>query len=93
PAHHGLNTGPDRKPTTPRPTIRPSHTQQRDNALTGTAPILDYQPKKITVTLDPPGSPRLTRALTLLIDEINQTPPHLPGDTRPITYHLAPTQQ
>jgi hypothetical protein len=55
--------------------------------------ILDYQPKKITVTLDPPGSPRLTRALTLLIDEINQTPPHLPGDPRPITYHLAPTQQ
>jgi len=44
---------------------------------------LDYQPKKITVTLDPPGSPRLTRALTLLIDEINQTPPHLPGDPLP----------
>lgn len=54
---------------------------------------LDYQPKKITVTLDPPGSPRLTRALALLIDEINHTPPHLPGDPRPITYHLAPTQQ
>ncbi|MGW1659405.1 hypothetical protein ACWCQD_44730, partial [Streptomyces atratus] len=32
-AHHGLTTGPKRKPTTPRRAIRHSHTQQRDSAL------------------------------------------------------------
>ncbi|MGW1659470.1 hypothetical protein ACWCQD_45120, partial [Streptomyces atratus] len=31
-AHHGLTTGPKRKPTTPRRAIRHSHTQQRDSA-------------------------------------------------------------
>ena len=43
----------------------------------------------ITVTLDRPGAPRVARALALLIDEINATPPAMPGDTRPITYQLA----
>jgi hypothetical protein len=43
----------------------------------------------ITVTLDPPAAPRIARALALLIDEINTTPPRMPGDTRPITYQLA----
>lgn len=37
PAHHGLNAGPGRGPTTPRHTIRQSHTQQRHNALQGCA--------------------------------------------------------
>ena len=40
--------------------------------------------------LEPPGAPRVARALALLIEEINATPPAMPGDSRPITYHLAP---
>ena len=46
-------------------------------------------PRAITVTLDPPAAPRITRALALLIEEINTAPPRMPGDTRPITYQLA----
>ena len=46
-------------------------------------------PRLITVTLDPPAAPRIARALALLIEEINATPPRMPGDTRPITYQLA----
>ena len=46
-------------------------------------------PRVITVTLDPPAAPRVARALALLIEEINATPPRMPGDTRPITYQLA----
>jgi hypothetical protein len=44
----------------------------------------------ITVTLDTPAAPRIARSLALLIEEINATPPRMPGDTRPITYQLAP---
>ena len=50
---------------------------------------LTYTPHTIVVTLHRPATPRLTRALTLLLDEINTTPPRLPGDPRPITYQLA----
>jgi Transposase DDE domain len=46
-------------------------------------------PAAITVTLDTPAPPRLARALALLLDEINATPPRMPGDQRPITYQLA----
>jgi hypothetical protein len=46
-------------------------------------------PRVITVTLDTPAAPRITRALGLLIEEINAAPPCVPGDTRPITYQLA----
>jgi transposase len=46
-------------------------------------------PRAITVTLDPPAAPRIARALGLLLQEINATPPRMPGDTRPITYQLA----
>ena len=46
-------------------------------------------PRAITVTLDPPAAPRITRALALLLDQINAAPPRMPGDTRPITYQLA----
>jgi hypothetical protein len=45
-------------------------------------------PTGIHVQLDQPNTPRLTRALTLLLQEINTTPPHLPGDPRPITYSI-----
>jgi hypothetical protein len=46
-------------------------------------------PRVITVTLDPPAAPRIARALALLLEEINATPPRMPGDSRPITYQLA----
>lgn len=49
---------------------------------------LTYTPTEITVTLDRPTTPRQGRALTLLLQEINTTPPRLPGDPRPITYQL-----
>ena len=48
-------------------------------------------PAAITVTLDQPGQPRVTRALTCLLAEINHNPPVIPGDHRPITYQLAGT--
>jgi predicted transcriptional regulator len=50
---------------------------------------ITYTPEAITVTLDPPATPRLTRALRLLLQEINICPPRLPGDHRPITYTIA----
>jgi hypothetical protein len=51
---------------------------------------ITYTPTTIHVHLDRPTTPRLTRALTLLLQEINNTPPHIPGDTRPITYTIKP---
>ncbi|MGI8814676.1 MAG: hypothetical protein ACR2G2_05150, partial [Pseudonocardia sp.] len=50
---------------------------------------LTYTAHTITVTLDRPATGRLTRALTLLLEEINTSPPQLPADPRPITYQLA----
>ena len=50
---------------------------------------INYTNDTITVTLDRPATPKLTRALTRLTEELNHTPPYLPGDTRPITYHVA----
>ncbi|MGH3446004.1 MAG: helix-turn-helix domain-containing protein [Nocardioidaceae bacterium] len=48
-----------------------------------------YTTKTITVTLDRPDSPRIARALQLLAEELNATDKtRLPGDRRPITYHL-----
>ena len=55
------------------------------------AGTITYTPHTITVVLDRPATPRLTRALHLLLDEINTTPPRLPGDPRPITYQLTTT--
>jgi hypothetical protein len=49
---------------------------------------LDYRAEQITVTLRPTPQPRTTRALQLLLEELNTDPPHLPGDHRPITYRL-----
>jgi len=51
--------------------------------------VIDYTPDTIMVTLDRPDSPRLARALTHLAEELNHTPPRIPGDHRPITYHIA----
>ena len=51
---------------------------------------IHYTNTTITVTLDRPDTPRITRALTLLTQELNATPARMPGDRRPITYHLTP---
>ena len=62
----------------------------RETIIRGLAGTITCTPAAITVTLQRPASQRVTRALTLLIDEINATPPAMPGDTRPITYQITP---
>jgi hypothetical protein len=64
----------------------------RQTIIRGLAGTITYTPDQITVELHRPGSPRVARALALLIDEINHTPPAMPGDTRPITYQLTARQ-
>jgi len=61
----------------------------RQTIIRGLAGTITYTRAAITVELSQPGSPRLARALALLLDEINSAPPSLPGDDRPITYQLA----
>ena len=65
----------------------------RQTIIRGLAGTITCTPQAITVDLDRPGTPRIARALALLIDEINATPPAMPGDTRPITYQLAKPAQ
>ena len=62
----------------------------RETIIRGLAGTITCTPAAITVTLQRPASQRVTRALTLLTDEINATPPAMPGDTRPITYQITP---
>ena len=62
----------------------------RQTIIRGLAGTITQTPAAITVTLGQPGTPRVARALELLTEEINATPPAMPGDSRPITYHLAP---
>jgi len=64
----------------------------RQTIIRGLAGTITYTPQAITVELHRPGAPRIARALALLIDEINHTPPAIPGDTRPITYQLTAHQ-
>jgi hypothetical protein len=52
---------------------------------------ITYTPTTITVTLDRPDTPRIARALALLLDELTAAAPPIPGDRRPITYRLAET--
>src|SRR5450755_4717684 len=47
---------------------------------------IHYTPTHITVTIEEPHAPRIARALNLLIDQINNDPPKLAGEHRPITY-------
>jgi hypothetical protein len=61
----------------------------RQTIVRGLAGTITYTAHAVTVRLDRPGTPQVARALALLLDEINATPPSLPGDTRPITYQLA----
>jgi len=60
----------------------------RETIIRGLAGVITYTPAAITVSLQQPGSPRVTRALALLLEEINTAPPSLPCDNRPITYQL-----
>ena len=62
----------------------------RETIIRGLAGIITFTPATITVTLEPPGQPRVNRALAMLLDEISHTPPVIPGDNRPITYSIAP---
>ena len=62
----------------------------RETIIRGLAGTIASTPAAITVTLERPASRHVARALGLLIDEINATPPSMPGDTRPITYQLTP---
>ena len=64
----------------------------RQTIIRGLAGTITYTPQAITVEIQRPGAPRVARALALLIDEINHTPPAMPGDTRPITYQLTAHQ-
>jgi len=61
----------------------------RETIIRGLAGTITFTPAAITVHLERSPAPRVTRALTLLVQEINATPPAMPGDPRPITYHLA----
>jgi len=65
----------------------------RQTIIRGLAGTITYTPRDITVRLDQPRSPRVARALELLLDEINAAPPTLPGDARPITYQLSAAGQ
>ena len=62
----------------------------RETIIRGLAGTITWTHDAITVRLQQPGAPRIARALSLLIDEINATPLAGPGDTRPITYQLTP---
>ena len=62
----------------------------RETIIRGTAGNIAFTPETVTVTLQQPAEPRIARALALLIDQVNATPPQIPGDTRPITYQLVP---
>jgi hypothetical protein len=62
----------------------------RETIIRGLAGTITCDPAAITVTLERPGSQHVARALELLADEISAEPPHMPGDTRPITYHITP---
>ena len=50
--------------------------------------VITYTKTTVHVELARPATPRLTKALGLLLDEINTTPPRIPGDPRPITYTI-----
>jgi transposase-like protein len=60
----------------------------RQTIIRGLAGTITYTTAAITVTLQAPRARTVTSALRLLLDEINQNPPNMPGDTRPITYQL-----
>jgi hypothetical protein len=60
----------------------------RETIIRGLAGTITYTRTEITVELQQPDQPRVARALSLLLQEINATPPNMPGDRRPITYRV-----
>jgi len=62
----------------------------RETIIRGLAGGITYTPDAITVQLGLPRAPRVARALTMLIEQVNNEPPVMPGDTRPITCRLTP---
>jgi hypothetical protein len=64
---------------------RARHPQPATTSVQGSlGGTITYTPHSITMRLDRPTTPRNTRALTLLTDQLN-TNPNIPGDPRPIT--------
>ena len=63
----------------------------RETIIRGLAGTVEFTAAAVTVTLDPPGQPRVARALGFLLDEISAAPPSIPGDPRPVSYRLAGT--
>lgn len=51
---------------------------------------ISFSPSAITVSLRAPDSPRIAKALSGLIDQINTNPPRFASDSRPITYQIEP---
>jgi hypothetical protein len=50
---------------------------------------ITYTPHSSTVRLDRPTNPKITRALALLTDQLNTSPPHIPGAFLPqVTYTI-----
>ena len=91
-AEHWLGHPSQRLPARQQPI--PGHHPQ--TIIRGLAGIITFTPAAITVTLEPPGQPRVTRALALLIDEIGTPRPSSPVTTghhlphRPEVRHLTP---
>jgi transposase len=53
------------------------------------AGTVTFDATTISVILDRPDSPRVARSLELLAEELSVLTAHLPGDPRPLTYHVA----
>ena len=60
----------------------------RETIIRGLAGTITTTGAAITVSLRPPASQRVRQALTLLLDQLNQDPPAMPGDHRPIIYQI-----
>lgn len=60
------------------------------NLIRQTDGTITYTPQAITVRLQRPASPRTATAVQALLGQLNASPPHMPGDPRPISYTLAP---
>ena len=58
----------------------------RETIIRGLSGTITFTPAAITVALEPPGQPRVARALAMLIDEINHTPPVIPRNNS--AHHL-----
>ena len=64
----------------------------RETIIRGLAGTITTTGAAITVSLQPPASQRVRQALTLLLDQLNQDPPAMPGDHRPIIYQITTNQ-